>query len=485
MKLLRYIILSLCLIITFSGCKKMLEVVPEGEFAPDNVLTSQAGIKALLYSAYQNYQNQPNTRDIINISEVTTDMAINSGGNENLFLTQFINFAWDPSIGQVQTAIWGPSYRVIRDANLVLENIDKVQATDQVKLLYASEARFLRALSYANLYSWYGPVPLKVNSTQEQNQARATDDEIKSFIETELNACVEGLPDPGKEEVFGRATKGAALGILAKFLLNTRQWQKAADAAKRVMDLNYYQLYPVFKDMFKVENEGNKEMVFVMPAKNEFDFGNWFAAGAMPPGFVSTPQLPEYKWVPGIQNFATQYRLRDEFVNTFAPNDARYVLVVRSYINTAGATINLRTTPNNTRSLKYFDNAAVSNAHGNDIPIIRYADILLTRAEALNEVNGVNAESISLINQVRTRAGISDILISDVPNKEAFKDMILRERGWEFISESKRREDLIRQDKFISLAKARGINASDERVLFPIPQSEIDANTAIVQNKGY
>ena len=71
----------------------MLEVTPEGEFAPSNVLTSQAGIKSLLYSAYQNYQNQPNTRDIINISEVTTDMAINSGGNENLFLTQFINFA--------------------------------------------------------------------------------------------------------------------------------------------------------------------------------------------------------------------------------------------------------------------------------------------------------------------------------------------------------------------------------------------------------
>ena len=464
----------------------MLEVTPQGEFAPANVLTSEPGMKSLLYSAYQNFQGQPNTKDIINISEVTTDMAINSGGNENLYLTQFINFAWDPSISQLQSVVWAPSYRVVRDANLVLENIDNLKSADAVKLLYASEARFLRAMSYANLYSWYGPVPLRTSSAQEKNLIRATDDEIKAFIEKELNECIAGLPDPGKEEVFGRATKGAALGTLAKFLLNTKQWQKAADASKRIIDLNYYQLYPVFKDMFKVENEGNKEMIFVMPAKNEFDYGNWFAAGAMPPGFVSTPQLPEYKWIPGIQNFATQYRLRDELVNTFAINDARYVLVVRTYVNTAGATVDLRTTPNNTRSLKYFDNAAVSNAHGNDIPIIRYADILLSRAEALNEVNGVNAESVSLLNLVRARAGISAIALSNVTSKEVLRDMILRERGWEFISEGIRREDLLRQDKFVSLAKARGIvNAKDLHVLFPIPQAEKDANTAIIQNAGY
>ncbi|MCX2574090.1 RagB/SusD family nutrient uptake outer membrane protein [Pedobacter sandarakinus] len=477
--------LSVCLLVLTGGCKKILEVTPEAEFAPANVLTSEAGVKALLFSAYQNYQEQPNMRDVINLAEVTTDMAFNSGGNENLYLTQFINFAWDPSISQFQGVNWGPSYRIIRDANLVLESIATVESTDAFKKQIGAEARFLRALAYVTLYNWYGPVPLRISSKQEPELARASDDEMKTFIESELNAVVDGLPDPGKEEAFGRATKGAALGLLTKFMLNTKQWQKASDAAKRVMDLNYYQLFPVFKDLFKVENEGNKEMIFVMPCINQTDQGNWMSAGAMPTAFLSTTQLPEYRWNAGIQNFATMYRLRDELVNTFAANDARFVTVLRTYTNTSNATINLRATVDNARSLKFFDNAAVKNDHGNDFPIIRYADILLSRAEALNEASGPSVEALSYLNPVRVRAGIPVLTLADVPSQDAFRDAILRERGWEFITEGKRREDLIRQGKFISKARARGVNARDEQVLFPIPQAEIDANKLIVQNKGY
>lgn len=463
----------------------MLGVSPEAEFAPDNVLTSEAGIKALLFSAYQNYQGQSNMKDVINIAEVTTDMAFNSGGNENLFLTQFINFSWDASVSQFQGGNWGPSYRVIRDANLVLESIDNVQAGDAFKKQIAAEARFLRALAYITLYNWYGPVPLRISSKQDANLAKATDAELKSFVETELNTSITDLPDPGKEEGTGRATKGAALGLLTKFLLNTKQWDKTESAAKRLMDLNYYKLQPVFKDLFKVENEGNREMVFVMPCINQGGRGNWFAAGAMPTGFVSTAQLPEYKWVPGIQNFATMYRLRDQFVNTFAANDNRLVTVMSTYVNTAGATVNLRTTVDNARSMKYFDNSAVNNDHGNDIPIVRYADILLSRAEAINEISGPSEEVLSYINPVRLRAGISELKLVDILNKDELRAIILRERGWEFVSEGKRREDLIRHGVFISLAKARGAKARDEQVLFPIPQVEIDANKLIVQNNGY
>lgn len=236
MKSLKYFVISAFLLLSSTGCKKMLQVSPEGEFAPDNVLTSEAGIKALLFSAYQNYQEQPNMRDILNIAEVTTDMAFNSGGNENLFLTQFINFAWDPSMTQFQGDNWGPSYRIIRDANLVLESIADVQTSEDVKKQIAAEARFLRALSYITLYGWYGPVPLRTSSKQDADLAKVTDEEMKAFIETEMNDCVTDLPDPGKEEALGRATKGAALGLLTKFLLNTKQWQKAANAAERVID---------------------------------------------------------------------------------------------------------------------------------------------------------------------------------------------------------------------------------------------------------
>lgn len=104
----------------------------------------------------------------------------------------------------------------------------------------------------------------------------------------------------------------------------------------------------------------------------------------------------------------------------------------------------------------------------------------------MNELQGPNAESVSLINLVRSRAGITQLQIADIASKEAFRDMILRERGWEFISEGKRREDIIRHDRFISLTLQRRITTAQQKhVRFPIPQSEFDANKAIVQNEGY
>lgn len=115
--------------------------------------------------------------------------------------------------------------------------------------------------------------------------------------------------------------------------------------------------------------------------------GNWYPSGSMPVGFQYTDQLPEYKWTSSIQNFATKYKLRDAFVNTFDPADKRFVLVIGKYVNNSNKVVDLNLTPNSTCSLKYFDNNGLKNESGNDIPLLRYADILLARAEALNELS--------------------------------------------------------------------------------------------------
>lgn len=480
-------LLVLSLFFAVNSCKEALEVQPFGEFAPSNVLTSENGIKAVLYSAYSSFQNPQPTRILINISEVTTDMAFNSGGAENLYLTQYINFNWDPSMAQFQADVWAPAYRSIRDANLVLENVGNSNMSEAKQKLYTAEAKFLRGLSYEYLYSWFGAVPLRTASDQEAQLARASEDEVKAQIEKDLSEAIADLPDPGKEEGFGRATKGAALGVLTKFYLNTKQWQKAADAAKRVTDLNYYQLFADYTKLFRVENEGNKEMILVKPCKNELNFGNWFSAGALPPAFKTSPQIPEYVWTSTMANFATQYRLRTAYVNSFDPADKRLGLIIKTYVNTSGATVNLASTPDNFRSLKYWDNATQGNNSGNDVPVIRYADILLSRAEALNELSGApTQEALDLVNLVRKRAGLNDLVLANFSTKESLRDHILNERGWEFYSEGKRREDLLRQDKFLSEARKRNVTAvKDVHVRFPIPQAEIDANKACVQTTGY
>ncbi|WP_255501612.1 RagB/SusD family nutrient uptake outer membrane protein [Olivibacter sp. SDN3] len=490
MKRIIYLISFFLLMGCFVSCSHLLEVTPNAELTPENVLTSEAGMKSLLFSAYAEQQTQENSRFVINSAEVSTDMAFNSGGAENGQLIHFINFSWDPTIFIFQGELWAPNYRCIRDANGVIENIDGVNTTEETRKLFLAEARMLRAQAYAILYNSFGPVPLRLSSEQTGDLARATDEEMKAFIESEIVAAIPDLPDPGQEEAFGRFNKGNANGILAKFFLNTKQWQKAADAAKAVIDFNYYSTTQyAFKDLFKVQHEGmsNREMMLVLPCRNEAGFGNWFMAGALPPGFTSTPQLPEFNYQASMSNFATQYRLRTAFVNSMAEEDLRRSLICTSYINNNNVTVDLLE-DDNARSFKYWDNATIGNNSGNDVPVLRYADILLTRAEALNELAGPTEECFSLINQVRTRAGLGDLTLADAGTQEGFREAVFSERGWEFISEGKRREDLIRQGTFLSSAIERGVSAdlaTPDKVLYPIPQSEIQANKLCVQNSGY
>ena len=104
----------------------------------------------------------------------------------------------------------------------------------------------------------------------------------------------------------------------------------------------------------------------------------------------------------------------------------------------------------------------------------------------MNELNGPNQESVDLLNQIRNRAGLGNVTLSDFHSKEAFVDQLLNERKWEFWNEGKRRRDLIRTNRFIKCAHDRGItNAQDFHVWFPIPQSAIDASSLLKQNDGY
>ena len=109
----------------------------------------------------------------------------------------------------------------------------------------------------------------------------------------------------------------------------------------------------------------------------------------------------------------------------------------------------------------------------------------MSRAEALNELNGPNQVSVDLLNLVRDAAGVSTFAIADFATKEVFRDFILDERGREFHTEALRRQDLIRHGKFIESANERGKSAEDFRVRFPIPQTEIERNPSLIQNDGY
>lgn len=463
------------------SCKEFLAEEVFTQYDPQSFLQSEDGIKKVLYGAYSRSQvNNGMREDQWTLSEFPTDMTFESGGQFEKDALPFINFQWDASSGFLR-GIWVQMYIAVRDANVLLENIDKVTSIPPTRLAqYKGEAQFIRAEAFAHLYRYFGPVPLVLaTSTDDLQPARPTDAEFVTFVSNELTEAAKNLPV--KQSLRGQADKGAALAVLTKFYLNTKQWQKSADAAKELIALNKYKLYPQIENLFATENENNDEFIYIYPCLAQGP-GNLYMPHAFPPNY---PILSN--WI----NYGAQFRTYTAFYKTFDPTDRRLRMFVTEYTDTKGKLQKLLEDASgkpldNARSFKYTpDPNAISQNNGNDIPVIRYADILLSRAEALNEVQGPNQESIDLINQVRTRAAVPTIALAGFPSKEKLRDHLLQERGWEFFTEGKRREDQIRMGTFISSAIARGKNAKPFHVLYPLPQPEIEANPNLKQNDGY
>src|SRR5690554_2486118 len=485
-KIFKYIIFATLPL--FMACEEMLDEPAYSQLEPGNFLSTAEGIESLLNAAFaEGYINGYSGKCRVNLENWATDIEWQTDGGENRIATQMINFTWDASLDWLFGNMWIRPYRAIRNVNVLLENIDMANISDQQKAVYIAEARFIRALSYNHLYNWFGSVPLRRSSEDPLELPKASVEEVQLFIENELLEIIPSLPSPGSETNYGRPNKGAAMALLCKYYLNSKQWQHAADMAQNIMDLGYYNLFPEYTDLFKVENERNREFILVNP-HTPIGAGMNYMNGSLPPGFSRDP-VTNLTMQSNWANWGAQYRLYDDFYNSFEESDKRRNLILTSYINVQGNTISLLNN-NNTRSFKFWpDPNAIGNEHGNDEPEIRYADILLSRAEALNELNGPNQESIDLINQVRIRAGLSSNLlaIGDFTSKEALRNHLLDERAWEFYGEvGIRREDQIRMGTFISSAIERGhTNAQPYRVLFPIPQAALDANPVLIQNDGY
>ena len=469
-----------------AGCDSFLEPDVHSQLTPSSI-NSVAGFEAVLGAAYSGIALIGGTANRIwTCSECTTDVLWETSGGFNRLAKPFINFTWNAStvvVGQM----WRPRWRGIRDANVVLDALETTDLSEEKQTNLRAEAHFIRAVGYFTLYEWFGPVPLRVTTdTNEQplNIPRASEDEMRGFIETELQEALQSLPEPGQEPNAGRANTGAARSYLAKFYLQTKQWQKAADMAQEVIDMNAYRLYPNYLDMFKEVNETNDEYIWTWGATIQGP-GNFHMNGAFPPSFRSHPRTG-LEWRNNWTNWARQDRMLDGFYFSFDSKDERRKPIVEEYVNADDELIQLAGN-DNARSFKYWPDPNANGAlHGNDYPALRYADILLTRAEALNEVRGPNPESISLVNQVRSRAGLSDIVLGDFGSKKALREhIVVKERGWSFYTERKRRNDLIRVGKFIDFARNRGLTAEPYRRLFPIPQFAIDANPELEQNPGY
>lgn len=470
------------LLIIGTACENPLQEKTYTTLGPDDYFKTAEDAEVVLNSVYGELRYSDITRDAVTLQEVNTDIHIERFGGIYTFNQPIEDFVWTSSHNWLQNW-WERRYRGIYKANTVLDNIDAIPMNEDRKKEMIAETRFLRAFNYFLLYDLFGPVPLILTSETRvtDRPARAKEEEMTAFIEGELRAASEILPinEPPRGQ-YGRPARGAALGILTKFYLMKKNWQEAASAAKEVMDLGVYDLFTEGNrtELFSPSNQTDNEFIFAasMSDTPTDETGN---------GWLSHVAPDDYQWqYPPRIIFAAEYRIRSEFLQLFEPDDERSDAFLFEFINTRGETITLG--EDEVRSFKFpeYPDQGTSRS-SDDFPFLRYADILLSRAEALNEINGPNAESTELLNRIRAAAGVRTFSVTDFSTKEEFRDFILDERGREFHTEALRRQDLIRHGKFIEVARERGKSAEDFHIRYPIPQTEIERNPNLVQNEGY
>jgi hypothetical protein len=355
--------------------------------------------------------------------------------------------------------IWGAAYDGINRANNLIAAIPTVTALDADEAaVYTAEAHFVRALNYFNLVKFFGGVPLVTEPewsiTPDVNVPRSTDAQIWAFIESELAAAMGGLPsvDDGVQP-GGRVTREGAQALLARAHLYQREWQLAYNHANAVIESGFYALEDDYAAVFNYQQEGSAEIVLSIPFSvtdsNALAF--WF----FPSGL-------------GGRRGIAPSNTGSSLPNAFPAGDERRALAIQV---TGGGTA---------YGNKYRDVATGTD----DVPVIRLAEVILIRAEAAARL-GMLAEAIDDVNTIRNRAGVADLPV-DVDTQEEVLLAVLAERRVELFYEGHRFFDLKRFIDIPSVAAyMEGLTLTGPKLLFPIPQREIDANPELQQNPGY
>ncbi|GAC1452878.1 MAG: RagB/SusD family nutrient uptake outer membrane protein [Chitinophagaceae bacterium] len=523
MHLLKKITLSALLVILNYGCQKnLLETLPNDRIAVNLYWKTDQDVQ-LATNAIYTYLDGTEIFSWDGMSDI--------GHSNSSFSTEGLieSGQFDALNSKVQ-AEWTRDYQGIRAANSFFAHVDEIKSANPDLInRFKGEVKTLRAYLYIKLASLYGDVPLvttEISLQESRNLTRTPVSKVWDFIATELTDAATLLPVTQTEK--GRVTKGAALALKARAMLYAGRYEEAAAAAKQVMGLNIYSLYPSYEKLFSYGAKNNQEVildkqfiksiysngVFAMMAPHsqqassnnfvpsnklvdayQMNNGNDIkdpASGfnAMDPYANRDPRLKYSVYVLGAQ-------LPDGTVFNSKPKSGTADAVGYDFISTTtGFTLK-----------KYINNedlAQPSNC-GINIILIRYPEVLLTYAEAMIESNKIDNSVIGAINTVRKRADVNMPPVTVLSQSE-MRDIVRRERLVELGFEGLRYFDIRRWRiaENVMPGKVYGMTYSDNGTLktieapaverkfnknrdylWPIPQKEKELNPALGQNPNW
>lgn len=488
------IIIGITALFALSSCsKKFIDLADPTRIITSDYYKDSASLATAVIASYSSLQDiygkSGTNRGIFPFGEVASDNTTSIVDGTGVGDFEYFTFT---SANPVIQSMWTYSYRCIARCNVVLAHVDSVSLNAGVKSRWKSEVKFIRALAYFNMVRIWGDVPLVTKEIQSVQEAyaygRTPVADVYTQIEQDLTDAEADLNLPIKyasANDLGRVTKPAVKGLLAKVYLTEKKYDatvlKLADFYTSY-DGTTNSLLPNYSDIYLTSNEVNAEIVFsVRYSKGNVPttgspFTNYFAASTSNAGGVGTGYL-----------FNT---LRKDLVDTMAANGATDKRTAASYtvVNTYYAT------------KKYADVAAADLDADPDWIVLRYADVLLMYAEALNEQNAGNvANALIYVNKVRTRAGLVSLL-AITQNQATLRLAIEKERRIELNLEGHRWFDLVRTGRAIDVMNnhftkyAIRLNTTSpivqidaHNLLFPIPISEINTvgSATLPQNPGY
>jgi hypothetical protein len=365
--------------------------------------------------------------------------------------------------------------------------------SDKIRNQFIAEARFLRAVYYFNMARYWGGVPIREHQTtslENLEVSRNTVEEVYSLIISDLTYAEENLPTV-KEYApidIGRATQAAASGLLAKVYLTRGEWSKTVSQTDKIIQSGLYSLNAGYADNFNLDKENGPESIFEIQYMAGSGNPGSIYNGYYRPPFVNINGWTGYGDNPVTKNLWDAYGANPDGTC----DDTRRNVNIRLYTR--------EEYPNMSTTIQYpyycnkyldFTTAATRSSSGNNHPIIRYSDIYLMRAEALGRMNVADPEAYQYLNMVRRRAYGQPIDqpascdISPVASVDEFVDIIVLERRLELAFEAHRWFDLVRTGKLKEAIMAQnpdvGKLVEDKHYIFPIPQTEIDANPQLEQ----
>ena len=492
----RVILLAVLAIMACWACKDLLEEDPQDQIFVENFFqTENDAIAAVnsIYAILNSTSSAPTFGGAYHSSYwVTAGLASDEMENRlagAVELDQLSTFTHRPVNSNLYD-FWILAYKGISNANFALDGIPSIRMDEAVKNRYLGEARFLRGMLYFDLVRWFGDIPLITSLNSDLRPARTPAAGVYAQIISDLSFAAANLPASyPPNDGLGRATSGSATGLLAKVYLTIGEWQQCIDQCNLIINSGRYGLYQDFAEAFRIPNENGKETLFSIgfgTANNSISF--WEV------GQFNVRLLPR-KLSGAISGVNAQgWQVSNQHLyDSFDPSDRRRQVTMLTEIQNTDGSVTIV----EPHIQKYWDkvNEPLAGNTDHDFPYLRYSDILLMKAEALNELNqGPVAEAYDAVNQVRRRARFNgSVELPILPDLQglsyqAFKDALLLERRHEFVAEGQRWFDLVRFGKLqelVPLAKP-GVQPEPFHNLFPVPQTEIDLNQNLLpQNPGY